>query len=111
MPGELTNNLLRKLPTASVVAGPPIFMKTMAVGPLLEVASCVIGGTTVASDRAGTICHRQAGERTFGEEKREGFLEAIQMDLRKFMSMCCIVLAQQSCSFFDVIHFFLLHVT
>lgn len=46
--GVLTNNLLRKLPTSSVVDGPPIFINTMAVGPLDEVMSCVTGGTTVA---------------------------------------------------------------
>lgn len=40
----LTNNLLRKSPTSPVVEGPPMFMNTMAVGPLEPVASCVIGG-------------------------------------------------------------------
>ena len=34
----LTNNLLRKLPTSSVVEGPPIFIKTIAVGPFELVA-------------------------------------------------------------------------
>lgn len=34
-----TNSLLRKFPTSSVVEGPPMFMKTIAVGPLDEVAS------------------------------------------------------------------------
>ena len=29
----LTNRRLRKSPTPSMVDGPPIFMKTMAVGP------------------------------------------------------------------------------
>ena len=46
--GKHTNNLLRKSPTSAVVDGPPMFIKTMAVGPLDEVASCVTGGTTVA---------------------------------------------------------------
>lgn len=45
-----TNNLLRKSPTSLVVEGPPMFMNTMAVGPLGDVASCVTGGTTVAID-------------------------------------------------------------
>lgn len=35
----LTNSLLRNTPTSSVVEGPPIFMNTMAVGPLDDVAS------------------------------------------------------------------------
>ena len=34
-----TNNLLRKSPTSLVVEGPPMFMNTMAVGPLGDVAS------------------------------------------------------------------------
>ena len=51
--GEYTNNLLRKSPTSLVVEGPPMFMKTMAVGPLDDVASWVTGGTTVAIDRFG----------------------------------------------------------
>lgn len=50
-PRELTNNLLRKSPTSSVVEGPPIFMKTIAVGPLDDVASWVTWGTIVAIDR------------------------------------------------------------
>lgn len=52
---RLTNNLLRKSPTSSVVEGPPMFMKTIAVGPLDDVASWVTGGTTVAINR---IWHR-----------------------------------------------------
>ena len=48
VPSVYTNNLLRKPPTSSVVEGPPMFMKTMAVGPFEEVASWVTGGTTVA---------------------------------------------------------------
>ena len=44
----LTNSLLRKSPTSSVVEGPPIFIKTIAVGPFETVASWVTGGTTVA---------------------------------------------------------------
>lgn len=34
-----------------MVDGPPMFMKTIAVGPLLLVASCVTGGTTLARPR------------------------------------------------------------
>ena len=45
---RLTNSLLRKSPTSSVVEGPPMFMNTIAVGPFEEVASCMTGGTTVA---------------------------------------------------------------
>ena len=41
----------RKGPTASVVWGPPMFMKTMAVGPLRDVEVWVTGGTTVAIER------------------------------------------------------------
>lgn len=48
--GKHTNNRLRKSPTSPVVEGPPMFIKTMAVGPLADVASCVTGGITVAID-------------------------------------------------------------
>lgn len=44
----LTNSLLRKSPTSSVVDGPPMFMNTIAVGPLEPIESCVTGGATVA---------------------------------------------------------------
>jgi hypothetical protein len=40
----LTNSLDRKSPTSSVVDGPPIFIKTIAVGPFELVASWVTGG-------------------------------------------------------------------
>ena len=50
-----TNNLLRKSPTSSVVEGPPIFMKTIAVGPLEDVAFCVTGGTIVAMLRVEVV--------------------------------------------------------
>lgn len=43
-----TNNLLKKDSTSSVVDGPPMFMKTMAVGPFDDIPSCVTGGTAVA---------------------------------------------------------------
>lgn len=43
-----TNSLLKKDSTSSVVDGPPMFMKTMAVGPFDDVSSCVTGGTAVA---------------------------------------------------------------
>jgi hypothetical protein len=57
-----TNSLLKKSPTSSVVDGPPMFMKTIAVGPLELVASCVTGGTGVANDRnwpALLLCHNE----------------------------------------------------
>ena len=47
---RLTNSLLRKSPTSPVVEGPPMFMNTIAVGPLEPVLSWVTGGTTVAMD-------------------------------------------------------------
>ena len=50
-----TNNLLRKSPTSSVVEGPPMFMKTIAVGPFEDVASCITGGTTVAIVREKVV--------------------------------------------------------
>ena len=50
-----TNNLLKKFPTAPVVEGPPIFIKTIAVGPLDVAESCVTGGTIVAIDRPGAL--------------------------------------------------------
>ena len=44
-----------------------MFMKTIAVGPLDEVASCVTGGTTVAMDRFDVAVYlvaiRAAGDR------------------------------------------------
>lgn len=43
-----TNSLLRKSSTSLVVDGPPMFRKTIAVGPSEPVASCVTGGTAVA---------------------------------------------------------------
>jgi hypothetical protein len=57
-----TKSLLKKSPTSSVVDGPPMFMKTIAVGPLEVVASCVTGGTGVANDRnwsALLLCHNE----------------------------------------------------
>lgn len=57
-----TKSLLKKSPTSSVVDGPPMFMKTIAVGPLELVASCVTGGTGVANDRnwsALLLCHNE----------------------------------------------------
>lgn len=35
-----TNKRLKKPPTSSVVDGPPMFMKTIAVGPLEPTAGC-----------------------------------------------------------------------
>jgi hypothetical protein len=48
----LTNSLLRKSPTSSVVEGPPMLRNTIAVGPCDEL--CVTGWTGVASHR--TCC-------------------------------------------------------
>lgn len=48
MPSGHTNSLLKKSSTSFVVDGPPIFKKTMAVGPFDPVAFCVTGGTVVA---------------------------------------------------------------
>ena len=49
---SLTNSRLRKVPTSSVVDGPPIFMKTIAVGPWLPAVEDITGGVvTVASLR------------------------------------------------------------
>ena len=41
----------RKGETSGRVAGPPMFMKTMAVGPVREVEDWVTGGWTVAMAR------------------------------------------------------------
>jgi hypothetical protein len=57
-----TNSLLKKSPTSSVVDGPPIFIKTIAVGPLELVAFCVTGGTGVANDLDWSVvlrCHSE----------------------------------------------------
>ena len=56
-----------------------MFMKTIAVGPLEDVASWVTGGTTVAIDRVwqcecfGNAC-REHMEATFGIEDGEACL-------------------------------------
>lgn len=47
----LTKRLLKNDPTSSVVEGPPMFMKTIAVGPFEPAAFCVTGGTTDAKAR------------------------------------------------------------
>jgi hypothetical protein len=49
--GNPTKSRLRKSPTWSVLDGPPMFMNTMAVGPLEDGASCATGGAIDASDR------------------------------------------------------------
>lgn len=53
---RLTNNRLRKSPTSSVVAGPPMFINTIAVGPLLPAVSCMTGGAIVAIVRSVSGC-------------------------------------------------------
>lgn len=52
-----TNSLLRKLPTWSVDEGPPMFMNTIAVGPLALMLFCVTGGATVAMDFEDPHCN------------------------------------------------------
>lgn len=42
--GAHTNKRLKKSPTSSVVEGPPMFIKTMAVGPFDPAEFCVTGG-------------------------------------------------------------------
>ena len=81
----------RKEPTSSVVRGPPMFMKTIAVGPREEVASWVTGGTMVAIDRAGgwvgclwVLCAR-AG-RLLDIEGGETCLESRDIGFRSAMS-------------------------
>ena len=83
-----TNNLLRKSPTSPVVEGPPIFIKTIAVGPLDEVASCVTGWTTVAMLRfAGVICtvrrHVLEGAASWRSEVGEACRESWQRGVRR----------------------------
>ena len=50
-----TNNRYKKSPTSSNVDGPPMFKKTIAVGPFDPAAFCVTGGTGVAND---LVCNR-----------------------------------------------------
>lgn len=60
--GDRTNNRLKNSSTSSVVDGPPMFMKTIAVGPFEPVLSCVTGGTGVASVRTWLmtlLCHSE----------------------------------------------------
>jgi len=57
-----TKSLLKKPPTSSVVDGPPIFINTIAVGPLELVGSWVTGGTDVARYRNWSAllrCHNE----------------------------------------------------
>jgi hypothetical protein len=54
---EHTNSLLKKSPTSSVVEGPPMFMKTIAVGPFEPAASCVTGGFFASPARVLLCCH------------------------------------------------------
>lgn len=90
-----TNNLLRKSPTSPVVAGPPMFMKTIAVGPFDDVSSCVTGGATVAIVRACShncrcceCCECLAGVVThligMGEDETARF-ESLYMGFRRAM--------------------------
>ena len=48
----------RKGPTSSVVRGPPMFMKIIAVGPREEVVDWVTGGATVARFLLGECLER-----------------------------------------------------
>jgi len=48
---QRTNNLLRKSPTSSVVDGPPMFMKTIAVGPFEPTKPRDTSGTEVVKVR------------------------------------------------------------
>jgi len=81
-----TKSLLKKSPTSSVVAGPPIFMNTIAVGPFELVASCVTGGTGVANDRnwfALLRCHSGDGLVNFETADCEALLVSWLMGVRK----------------------------
>jgi hypothetical protein len=49
---EPTKSRLRKEPTSSVVEGPPMFMNTIAVGPMEPADDCVTGGAWVVTCRA-----------------------------------------------------------
>lgn len=44
-----TKSRLKKSPTSSVVDGPPIFIKTIAVGPLDPTEFCVTGGVCIVA--------------------------------------------------------------
>jgi hypothetical protein len=81
-----TKSLLKKSPTSSVVDGPPIFMNTIAVGPLELVASCVTGGTGVANDRnwfALVRCHSGDGLVNFEMVDCDALLVSWLMGARK----------------------------
>lgn len=90
--GVHTNSLLRKSPTSSVVDGPPIFIKTIAVGPFDEVTSWVTGGTIVAIlrnvSRHGLRLGWIAGVATdLGTEDGDACLDAWH---KKCLSAICI---------------------
>lgn len=44
-----TKSRLKKSPTSSVVDGPPMFMNTIAVGPLDPAEFCVTGGVCIVA--------------------------------------------------------------
>jgi hypothetical protein len=71
--GMHTNNMLKKLPTSSVVDGPPMFMKTTAVGPFE--LSCAAGGATVAFP----LLHREACAGNSEAEAMEGLFSVARL--------------------------------
>lgn len=83
--GAHTNKRLKKSPTSSVVDGPPIFMKTMAVGPFDPVEFCVTGGLCIEA-RHLADCPALFGRMSGDAVCRERLLESPATDCRKAMA-------------------------
>lgn len=85
-----TKSRLKKSPTSSVVEGPPMFIKTIAVGPLDPTESCVTGGVCIVA-RHLTACVALFGRRSGDapEVVRNMPLESIVADCRKAISTVC----------------------
>lgn len=90
-----TKSRLKKSPTSSVVDGPPIFMKTIAVGPLDPAEFCVTGGVCIVARHLAlwvVTLGRSSGDAP--EAVRNMPLESIVADCRNAimtMNQCLLI--------------------
>lgn len=90
-----TKSRLKKSPTSSVVDGPPMFMKTIAVGPLDPAEFCVTGGVCIVARHLAVwvvTLGRRSGDAP--EAVRNMPLESIVADCRNAImtvSRCFLV--------------------
>lgn len=88
--GAHTNKRLKKSPTSSVVEGPPMFMKTMAVGPFDPAEFCVTGGLCTEARHLAdcpALFRRLSGDAVC----RAMLLESPDTDCRKAMAAAASV--------------------